>query len=578
MPWNRGENYKWWAFTAIGISFFTQVASMSMVFVALSSIADEFGITLRAVTWVVVAQALTISALMMPMGRLADMVGRRRVHLTGLVFFGGGAVLVALSPTFGLLIAARVVMAVGNAMGQSVGTAMVISVFPASERGNAIGSQTTAVAVGGASGPIFAGLILQFLPWQALFWMITVPIAIAFVAGYFILDDKRLNQFEAAERPPFDWGGAVLSAAAIVLLVITMNNPLSLDWLSPAMLGSSAGVVLLFALFARWELRNAAPMLELRLFRSGVLSMAVAARFFGFLGATATRFLAPIFLLSLRGLSEAATGGALFLISLGMALAAQGSGRLSDRFGSRPFAVFGFAVLLGTAIAMVFVGATTPMWVVLVILFINGLGMGLWNVPNNAVIMGSVPSSSLGVVGALTNLVRNVGNVTGQALASAVVVAVMVAAGFDIPLSDIEETAGAGAAFIDGWRVAYLLVTAFAAIALVFAFFTKPTFEGHGDVKDTGDEPPLEVSAAAAERAPAPAPAIAASSNGASPRRAVPAVTTLERSRPEVTGPSSNGRNGTGQDLDLSWRTGVGFVVLAAVYAVALARGSDRSD
>ncbi|MDA0352014.1 MAG: MFS transporter [Chloroflexi bacterium] len=472
-----GGSYKWWAFTAIGISFFTQVMSMSMVFVALSSIADEFGITLRAVTWVVVVQVLTISALMMPMGRLADMIGRRKVHLGGLLMFGGGAVLVALAPTFELMIAAQVVMAIGNAAGQSVGTAMVISVFPASERGNAIGSQTTAVAVGGASGPIVAGLVLQFLPWQALFWMITVPIVVAFIAGYLILDDARMNQFESADRPPFDWGGALLSSVAIVLLVITINNPLVLPWLSPAMLGSAAAVVMLLALFARWEFRNPSPMLQLRMFRNGVFSMAVAARYFGFMGATATRFLAPIYLISLRGLGEGAAGGVLFLISLGMAIAAQGSGRMSDRFGSRPFAVFGFAVLLVTAISMVFVTGTTAMWIVMLILFVNGLGMGLWNVPNNAVIMGSVPSSSFGVVGALTNLVRNVGNVTGQALASTVVVAVMVSAGFDIPLSEIRSTAGAGDAFVDGWRVAYLLVSGFAAISLVLAAFTKPAFE-----------------------------------------------------------------------------------------------------
>ena len=564
---------------------------MSMVFVALSSIADEFGITLRAVTWVVVAQALTISALMMPMGRLADMIGRRRVHLTGLVFFGGGSVLVALAPTFGLLIAARVVMAIGNAMGQSVGTAMVISVFPASERGNAIGSQTTAVAVGGASGPIFAGLILQFLPWQALFWMITVPIAIAFVAGYFILDDKRLNQYESPDRPPFDWVGAGLSASAIVLLVITMNNPLSLEWLSPTMLGSAAIAVTLLAAFAWWELRSVAPMLELRLFRSGVLSMAVAARFFGFLGATATRFLAPIYLLSLRGLSEGATGGALFLISLGMAMAAQGSGRLSDRFGSRPFAVFGFAVLFGTGVAMVFVGATTPMWIVLVILFINGLGMGLWNVPNNAVIMGSVPASNFGVVGALTNLVRNVGNVTGQALASAVVVAVMAANGFDIPLSEIEETAGAGAAFVDGWRVAYMLVSAFALIALLFAMLTKPEFEGDGaldaepepepfaepDPLPTAEaEPEAVVAGGGTRREPttngaaraaaftAPRAVAGLSSNGAQPSNGA---------RP-LAG-SVNGTGGLPRPLLVSWRSGVALVVLTAAFAVMARRNGD---
>ena len=560
------SSYKWWAFTAIGLSFFTQVMSMSMVFVALSSIADEFGITLRAVTWVVVAQALTISALMMPMGRLADIIGRRRVHLTGLVFFGGGSVLVALAPTFALLIAARVVMAVGNAMGQSVGTAMVISVFPASERGNAIGSQTTAVAIGGASGPIVAGLVLQFLPWQALFWMITVPIAIAFIAGYFILDDKRLKQYEAPVRPAFDWGGVLLSAGAIILLVITINNPLGFGWLSPAMLGSAATVVLLLVWFARWELNHPSPMLELRMFRNGVFSMAVAARYFGFMGATATRFLTPIYLLSLRGLGEGATGGALFLISLGMAIAAQGSGRLSDRFGSRPFAVFGFSVLFGTALAMVFVGAETSMWIVLLILFVNGLGTGLWNVPNNAVIIGSVPPSSFGVVGALTNLIRNIGNVTGQALSSAVVVAVMIAAGFDIPLSEIEKTAGAGAAFVDGWQLAYLLVAGFAAVALVFAFFTKPTFEGGGVVES---KPPRET---------APDDDLPAERHTAAPAPTVRAPELVQRTSTltSSTRLASNGTSEAERRLDVSWRTGVGFALLAVVYAVIVTRGSGR--
>ena len=100
------------------------------------------------------------------MGRLADIVGWRRVHVTGLVLFGAGAVLTALAPSFPLLIVARIVMAAGNAMGQSVGTAMVVAVFPPRERGMAIGSQTTAVAIGGASGPIVGGLTLQVLPWR----------------------------------------------------------------------------------------------------------------------------------------------------------------------------------------------------------------------------------------------------------------------------------------------------------------------------------------------------------------------------------------------------------------------------
>jgi MFS family permease len=265
--------------------------------------------------------------------------------------------------------------------------------------------------------------------------------------------------------------------AAIVLLVITINNPLGLAWLSPAILGSLASVVLLLAGFARWELRTASPMLELRMFRNAVFSMAILARFLGFLGTTVTRFLMPIFLISLRGMEEAAAGAILFLTSLGMGIAAQSSGRLSDRFGPRPFAIFGFSVLVVTSLPMAFLTEATSLWVISALLFVNGLGMGLWNVPNTTMIMGSVPQSSFGVVGAFTNLTRNVGNVTGQAVASGVVVAVMVANGFDIPLSQIAGNPGAGAAFVDGWRLAYVLVTLYSIVGLALAIRTKPPRE-----------------------------------------------------------------------------------------------------
>jgi EmrB/QacA subfamily drug resistance transporter len=465
--------YKWKAFIAIGIAFVTQVMSMSMVFVALSSIADDYGVTLRAVAWVVVAQALTISALMMPMGRLADIIGWKRVHLGGLGLFGVGALLTALAPTFAVLIAARVVMSVGSAMGQSVGTAMVVAVFPPEERGTAIGSQTTAVSIGGASGPIVGGLLLQVFPWQALFWLLLVPVVIAFVAGYFILDDKRLKQDRAGERPPFDVAGAVLSAVAIALLVITINNPLAVSWTSPLILGSLVVVILLLVAFTRWELRYRAPMLDLRMFADRVLSMAVVARFLGFLGTTVTLLLMPVYLISVRGLQEAAAGGILFLTSLGMGIAAQGSGRLSDRFGPRRFAVLGFGVMVTTALALSFVSEETAFWMIMIVLFINGLAMGFWNVPNNTMIMGTVPAARLGVVGALSNLTRNVGNVVGQAVASGVVVAVMAAHGFDVPLSKLADTPGASAAFMDGWRLVYLLATAYVGMALVMTLLTR---------------------------------------------------------------------------------------------------------
>ncbi len=466
--------HKWRAFAVIAISFVTMVMSMSMVFVALAAIADDFGVTLAAVSWVVIAQALTISALMMPMGRLADMIGWKRVHLMGLALFAGGAVCIAIAPTFELLIVARIVMAIGNAMGQSVGTAMVVSVFPPHERGKAIGSQTTAVAIGGVSGPILGGLLLEVLPWEALFYLLVIPISIAFVGGYLVLDEKRMRRQPRSRGTPFDWGGAILSGVAITLLVVTINNPLGQSWTSPGLWAALATVAVLFHAFVKWELRVARPMLELRLFNDRMFSLGILTRLLGFMGMTATMFMMPIYLISYRGITEAAAGGVLFLTSFGMGLAAYASGRLSDRLGTRLFTVGGLAILVVTAIPMAHLDDDTPIALIMCLLLANGIGAGIWNVPNNSMILGTAPPSALGVVAALTNLTRNAGNVFGQAIAAGVVAAVMAAHGFDIPLSEVRTDPGAGAAFLEGWRIAFLLVAVYCTAGAVLAALTRP--------------------------------------------------------------------------------------------------------
>ena len=171
------------------------VMSFSIVFVALNAIAEDFGETLRAVSWVIIAQSLTISAVMLPLGRVADIIGRKKIHLMGQALFIAGAIFAAFSPSLGILIAARVVMSVGSSMGQAVGTAIIVSVFPSNQRGLAIGSQTTAVAIGGATGPIVGGVLLQWWSWQSLFIVMAVPMIIAMIWSFIVLDESR-------NRPP----------------------------------------------------------------------------------------------------------------------------------------------------------------------------------------------------------------------------------------------------------------------------------------------------------------------------------------------------------------------------------------
>ena len=464
------------------------VASMSMTTVALSGIADHFDVTLGSIAWVIIIQGLTITALMMSMGRLGDIIGRKKVHLAGLGLFALGTIITANAPDFGVLIGARVVSAIGNSMLQSVATGMTLSVFASRDRGKALGTQTTMVAIGMAAGPIVSGIILQFFSWQAIFWVLLIPIGVAVVLSIMVLDEARVSRGMAVKKPPFDFVGAVVSAVVVVLAVILINNPFKISVVSPQMIGGAVTAVVLFVYFIWWELRSDSPMLDLRMFRNRVLSIGLSARLFAFLGSSATFLLMPIYLISIRGFEEASAGGILFLSPVGVAIAAQTSGRLGDKYGTKPFLIAGYAATAIAAGAFAFVTADTPIWTLMIILFMSGVGMGTWNVTSNNIIMGAAPKAAMGVVGALTNLIRNVGTVIGQAVMTTVIVGVMISRNVDIPLSEVSDNADATLAYMAGWRIVFGVAVVFIMLALVLSLTIKPRRE-----VDADESPPESV-------------------------------------------------------------------------------------
>ncbi len=466
--------YKWRAFWAVGLSLVTMVMSFSIVFLALPAIAEDFGITFREASLLVIAQSLTVSAFMVPLGKVADMIGRKKFHLIGMALFGGGAIACAFADNLPFLIVTRVIMSFGSSMGQAVSTAITTSVFPASERGTALGSQTTAVAIGGAAGTVVSGVTLQFLPWQALFIFMAIPTAVAFLWGLYILKDERIGSFTGTERPPYDWLGAILSAVATAIIILTITNPLALDWGSPVIIGGAFTGLATIGVFIWWQLKTPHPMVDLRLFKNRVFKYAILTRYFAFMRSSATMFLLPIFLVAFRGWPEILASGVMLLMAIGMGIGAQVFGRLSDRFGVRIFMIGGFIVLIATGIALATLSATTPLYYIAIVVLINGLAQGAWSAPNASATMGAVPPSSYGLVSAIINLTRNLGNVSGQAIITAIIAGVMIARGYDIPLAELEHTPDAGAAFLDGWQYAYIVATVIVALALVTSILTKP--------------------------------------------------------------------------------------------------------
>jgi MFS family permease len=216
-------------------------------------------------------------------------------------------------------------------------------------------------------------------------------------------------------------------------------------------------------------------MINLRLFSNSTFTWSSITRLLGFVGSSAAFFLMPIFLQSFLGYQEIAAGMVMFVGAFGMGVASQFSGRLSDRFGFRSFTFIGLGMLVAAALMFSFFDGSTPAWVIMPVLFFNGLGMGMWMAPNMSATLGAVERQHYGSVSAFVNLVRNIGSVFGQALTSAIVAGVMLARGADVQLSELATSTNPAVkqAFVDGWRYAYLVLAAFTLMALYAAWKTR---------------------------------------------------------------------------------------------------------
>jgi EmrB/QacA subfamily drug resistance transporter len=464
-----------------------------MVGVALPTIARDFGLSLFAASWVSISSALTISAVLLPFGRIADIAGRRATYAVGLALFGAGSAMAALSPSIAMLIPARIVMSLGAALVMANGMAIVTLVFPPHERGKGLGLVTTMVGVSAVLGPIIGGRLVDSFGWRSAFWLMTSGGLAAAALSYAVLIESRIASPGVRRGARYDWVGALLSGAALTLLVVIMTLGGRVGWVSALSLGGLVGSLALCAAFIWWELRVESPMFDLRAFKSPQFSWANTTRFFGFLGGSGAWFLMPFYLQDVLGYAPSTMGWIMFPGALFMALTGTFSGRFSDRYGVKPFVVTGLALSAVAGLAFASLGRDSPLWIVMPALALNGIGTGLWMAPNMSASIAAVPPSAYGVVTAFLNLVRNTASVVGIAAATAIVSAVISGRGYaaDLRLIGDDATGGMAQAFVTGSRVAYLALVGFIAVALAGALRTSDP--------EKVQAPPVAV------RAPAPA-------------------------------------------------------------------------
>lgn len=475
MPSNalvRSPNYKWWVSSAIAFGTLASVINHGSVNVALPTIASHFGTDLPAVQWVVIAEMLTISALLLPMGRMSDLIGRKPVYIAGLVLFAGGAAFAGFSDTIFLLIIAKVIQGAGAAMTQGTGMAMVTSVFPENERGKGIGTMMSVVGAGAMIGPVLGGILVGALGWRWVFF-INIPIGIVGIAMAFaIMDSKRFSQDNQGAK--FDWLGAALSTAALVTFLMLVTNGHREDWTSLPILAASVAFPAILAAFIWWELRTPAPMLDLRLFKHKVFAMGVIAGFISYLGPNSVRFMMPFYLQGVLGMKPSQIGFAMLPPAITMIVVGPLAGRMSDRYGWRKFTATGLMLASIGLFTLARLSADSSVGRVIASMVLLSVGSAMFSSPNTSAIFNAAPQTRHGIVSALMSLIRNSANVTGVAVATTIIAATMVSMGYVPDLGDVKsaESAGLLEAFVSGFRVVYMTMAGIMLVGAIASIVT----------------------------------------------------------------------------------------------------------
>jgi EmrB/QacA subfamily drug resistance transporter len=401
---------------SLAVGTYMSALDNSIVNAVLPVVAEAFHTDLSAVEWVVTTYLLTQGALMLTFGRLGDLWGHKRVYMVGLVAFVTSSLLCGAAPSTPFLVAARALQAVGASMVVSNMAAIMTRVFPPEQRGRALGTQATTVYLGVATGAPLGGWLTGVLGWRSVFY-VNIPFGLLalFLAWRVIKADPLENR-----RETFDFVGAAVYAAGLVVLLLGLNQGTSWGWVSPWTLGCLGLGVVILGSWVALELRMANPMLDLRLFKQRTFSTPVVSSMLNYGATVSTTFLLPFALIQGRELTPAQTGLVLMCQPIVMAIAASFSGALSDKIGSRIPATVGMATLaVGLFLLSRFV-PTVPIPMIAATLVITGLGIGLFTSPNNSAVMGAVPQRRRGVASGIISTARTLGNLLGIGLAGAV--------------------------------------------------------------------------------------------------------------------------------------------------------------
>ena len=378
--------------------------------IALPAISDEFGLGAVGMSWIAMAFLLSSAVFLVPLGKLADIRGRKRVFLLGNLIIAFSSILCALSSSGGMLITFRAIQGIGSAMVFGTGVAIITSVYPPNQRGKAIGITVTSVYIGLSLAPFLGGILTQYLGWRSIFY-ITIPFELLVV---WITWSYIKEEWADARGEKFDLTGSiiyVLAMSAFMFGFSKLPGP-------PAIILAAAGLMGL-VFFVIKEQKTTSPVFNIDLFRSNRLfAFSNLAALINYATTFAITFLLSLYLQYILQFSPRDAGLILITQPVIMALVASISGKLSDRYDPRILSSFGMAVIVGGLVMLTLLREQTHITYLVVNLAIVGFGFGMFSSPNTNAIMGSVEKKYLGIASATVGTMRLTGQMISMGVAT----------------------------------------------------------------------------------------------------------------------------------------------------------------
>lgn len=454
---------KWLRFGAIAFGTFIGYLDTSIVNIALPTLTRYFQTDLSVIKWVVTSYLLMITGLVVIFGRLADIYGRKRLYIFGFVVFIVSSALCGAATTIWYLIVFRCFQGIGAAALLANGAALIGETFPAKERGKAFGMLASVLAFAAITGPLIGGFLTKHVGWPSIFY-VNVPFGIvgAILAGMVLPPHKAARSTER-----FDFAGAITLFACLtsfLLLTSALSKP---DWEVTTILSLTIPTIFFAIGFMLVENRVEHALLDLQIFREWAFSAAALSSFLAYWSIASISFLVPFYLDRVLLLDSTKSGALLAPVPIALVVSAPLGGRLADRFGIRALSTTGAVINFFGLIALSTLDINTGTLGVILRLVPFGIGMGLFQPPNNNAMMTSVPPNRYGIVSGMIGALKNLGSMTGVAVTSSIFTIAQSNAVAQLQANGITGELAGRQAFASAVRLTFLL-SALISVAVVF--------------------------------------------------------------------------------------------------------------